>query len=213
MDAIHLYGKSAVSFQLDSGGQRWYIVGCYLARNDASTIEDVVAAISQRLHGAALLLNGYLNTDLEAQEVRAREEKITSAMSMEGLKDISGHFLQRNKTWLRDGRMWSILRGGAGGALPDRIHHGNIPLYVPECGGPGRMVQNIPLLGSRLPPQNHAYRALTRPQEADTLSYQAPDDPRRCRLTVHRGPGRNYQSTLSGTLLPVMYLARNLASH
>ena len=112
MDAIHLYGKSAVSFQLDSGGQRWYIVGCYLDRNDASTIEDVVAAISQRLHGAALLLNGYLNTDLEAQEVRAREEKITSAMSMEGLKDISGHFLQRNKTWLRDGRMWSILRGG-----------------------------------------------------------------------------------------------------
>ena len=64
METLHLYGANVVSFQLASGGQRWYIVGCYLAPYNTSTIEDIVAAIIQRPQGAALLVVGKFNTNL-----------------------------------------------------------------------------------------------------------------------------------------------------
>ena len=48
MEAIHIYGANTVSFQLESSGQWWDIVGCYLAPDNASTLEDVVAAISHQ---------------------------------------------------------------------------------------------------------------------------------------------------------------------
>ena len=54
VEVLQLYDANSVSFQLALGGQRWYIVGCYLSPYDASTIEDVVAAISQRPRGDAL---------------------------------------------------------------------------------------------------------------------------------------------------------------
>ena len=52
MEALQIYDGNVVIFQMAPGGQRWKIVGCYLAPDDASTIEDVVAAISQRPRGA-----------------------------------------------------------------------------------------------------------------------------------------------------------------
>ena len=47
MEAFHIYGANIVSFQLESSSQKWHIVGCYLAPDNASTLEDIVAAISQ----------------------------------------------------------------------------------------------------------------------------------------------------------------------
>ena len=38
VEAPCLYGANIVSFQLASGGHWWYIVGCYLAPDDTSTI-------------------------------------------------------------------------------------------------------------------------------------------------------------------------------
>ena len=35
---LQTYGKNVVSFQMASGDRRWYIVGCYVAPDDASTI-------------------------------------------------------------------------------------------------------------------------------------------------------------------------------
>ena len=33
-------------------------------------------------------------------------------MAEEGLEDMSGHFLQRQKPWLTDGQTWDMERGG-----------------------------------------------------------------------------------------------------
>ena len=46
VESLQLYGANVVIFQMASGGQRWHIVGFYLASDNAFTIEDVVAAIS-----------------------------------------------------------------------------------------------------------------------------------------------------------------------
>ena len=85
---------------------------CYLAPDDALTIEDIVAAISQRPQGAALLVVGNFYTDLAAPEGRAWDKEIAVAMAATGLEDFSGQFLPRKKPWLRDGRTWCMRRGG-----------------------------------------------------------------------------------------------------
>ena len=36
---------NVISFQLVTGGQLWYVVGCYLAPHNASTSESIVVAI------------------------------------------------------------------------------------------------------------------------------------------------------------------------
>ena len=87
-------------------------MGCYLAPGDASKIEYVVTAISQRLQGAALLVVGDFNTNFSEPEGRARDEDIAAAMATAGLEYLSGNFLPRHKPCLKDGRTWCMRRGG-----------------------------------------------------------------------------------------------------
>ena len=104
--------SNVVSFQLESGDRWWYIVGCYLAPDDASTIEDIVAAISKRPWGAALLAVGDFNTNLATTEVLEQNKGIAAALAEEGLEDMISHFLPRHKLWLKDGHPWVIHWGG-----------------------------------------------------------------------------------------------------
>ena len=52
------------SWQMVSRGKRWFVMGFYLAPNDASTIDHVVTAISRIPLGAALLMDGNANSDM-----------------------------------------------------------------------------------------------------------------------------------------------------
>ena len=112
VEAIQTHRANVVRFQLAPGDRRWYIVGCYLAPDNASTIEDVVAAIGKRPRGDMLVVVGDLNTDLAAPEVRKWDEGISAALAEEGLEDTSGHFLPRHNTWLKDGHTWAMHLGG-----------------------------------------------------------------------------------------------------
>ena len=87
-------------------------MGCYLDPDDASTIDDVVAATRNRPRGGVLLVLGDFNTGLAASEGQERDEGIAEALAEEGLKDMSGHFLPHQKTWLKNGHTWAIYRGG-----------------------------------------------------------------------------------------------------
>ena len=62
--------------------------------------------------GGALLVVVNFNTDLAAPEGRERDKGIAEALAEEGLEDMSGHFLQRHKPWLKDGIKWSMHWGG-----------------------------------------------------------------------------------------------------
>ena len=68
VEALKTYRESVFSFHLALGNRRWFIVGCYLAPENASTIEDVVVDISQRPQGSAVLVVGDFNTNLAATE-------------------------------------------------------------------------------------------------------------------------------------------------
>ena len=66
VEALHLHGANVVIFQMASGVHRWYIMGCYLDPDYDLNLEGVVAAISQRPRGAALLVARNFNSDLAA---------------------------------------------------------------------------------------------------------------------------------------------------
>ena len=74
VEAVQHFGTNAVGFQMATGDQRWYIVGCYLAPNNPFIIESVVAALKERPRGAKLLVAGDLNVNLADPEGDWREE-------------------------------------------------------------------------------------------------------------------------------------------
>ena len=59
-----------------------------------------------------LLLFGDFNTDLAVPESWERDEGGAAALAEEGLEDMSGHFLPRNKWCLKDGCTWAMHQGG-----------------------------------------------------------------------------------------------------
>ena len=86
------------SFQLESVGRRWFIFGCYLIPDYASTIEFVVLAINQRPHGDALLVAGDFDANLAAQEGNRREEDIAASMATTGLEYMTTQFFPCHKS-------------------------------------------------------------------------------------------------------------------
>ena len=106
------YGPNVIGFQQATGARRWYIVGCYLAPDDTSTIDRVVEALKERSKGAELLVAGDMNANLADPEGYWRGGDIAAALATEGLEDMLVHFLPRGRPWCRDWRTWSMLQEG-----------------------------------------------------------------------------------------------------
>ena len=86
------------------------MVGCYLAPINSKTIKSVVAVITHYPSGAKLLVASDLNMYLDVPEGNGRNEAITAALAVEGLKDISAHFLTlQTNHWDQYGRVWSMV--------------------------------------------------------------------------------------------------------
>ena len=99
-----------MSFEVETGARRWYIIGYYLAPDDTSVIECVVTALGDRPKGTALVVAGDLNTDLEDAESDRRGTEIVAAMTEEGVEDMTAHYLPRKHRWRRERPTWSIVR-------------------------------------------------------------------------------------------------------
>ena len=97
VEAVQQFGPNVIWFQLETGAQRWYIVGCYLAPNNTSEIERVVKALRERPKGAELLVAGDLNINFAATESDRREEDIETTFATEGLEDMAPHFLPQQR--------------------------------------------------------------------------------------------------------------------
>ena len=112
MEAVREYGPNVMSFKVATGARRWYIIGCYLAPNDTSTIERVVTALRDRPKHTALVVAGDLNTDLEDAENDQRGTEIAAATKEAGAEDMTTQFIPRKRRWGREGWTWSMVREG-----------------------------------------------------------------------------------------------------
>ena len=72
LEAFRLQGPNVVSFQLETGGQRWHVVGFYIAPDNALTIEDVITVTIKWFRGADILVAGDFNADLAEPERNTR---------------------------------------------------------------------------------------------------------------------------------------------
>ena len=90
-----------LSVEVVSGRRRMYIVGCYIAPDDAQTIERLVKALKDKPPGSALVVAGDLNTDLGEVEGDRRGTEISAALTEAGLEDMTAHFLPRKRRWGR----------------------------------------------------------------------------------------------------------------
>ena len=93
VEAVQKFGPNVFGFQLGTGARQWYIVGCYLAAVDTSTIENVFAALKERPMGAERVVAGDFNENLVDLEGEQRGEDIAASMETEVLEDMSAHFL------------------------------------------------------------------------------------------------------------------------
>ena len=112
VEALETYGADLARFQLALGNMWWFILGYYLAPYNASTMENIVAAISKRPRGTALLVVRNFNTDLAASEGWEWEKGISAALVEEVLEDMNGRFLPLHTPRLKDVHTWFIHRGG-----------------------------------------------------------------------------------------------------
>ena len=110
-----------------------------MAQYDASTLENVIAAIRKRPWGGVLVVAGYFNNNLATPEGQDWDEGIAAAMAEEVLNDMSGHFLPWYKPWLKDSHTWDMHRGGR-----EVIYRTN---YI--LGTYSRMFQNVEVRDAR----------------------------------------------------------------
>ena len=112
VEDVRQFGPNVLSFHLAMGERRWYIIGCYLAPEDTSTIERVVAALKERSKGTKLVVVGDLNTVLDEPENNWRGTVIVAEMIEAGVEDMTAHFLPRRHRWEQEKRTWSMVREG-----------------------------------------------------------------------------------------------------
>ena len=112
VEVIRQFDATVIACQLETGNRRWYIIGCYLAPGDDTTILDVEAAMAERLMGKELIFAGKFNVDLEKTGGWGRDKEIAAAVVMAGLEDLAGHFLLRRRACFKDRRMWEVVSQG-----------------------------------------------------------------------------------------------------
>ena len=95
-----------------TGEQQLYIIGFYLAPDDASMIERVFEALIELPKGYKLAVKGDFNADLAQPEGARTEEEIAATLAAAGLNYMPVHFLSQRRPWCWDGRTWSMVRLG-----------------------------------------------------------------------------------------------------
>ena len=84
VEAVQEYRPNFLSFEVTTRAWGWYIIGCYLAPDDAETIERLVTALGDKPRGTALIVAGDLNTNLGDTENNRRGSEIAAEMTEAG---------------------------------------------------------------------------------------------------------------------------------
>ena len=112
VEAIRQFNANAIACHLKTGDRQWYIVWCYLALFNNTTIIYVEAAMVEWPRGVELIFAEDLNLYLERTGGQGLEKEITVAVATVGIEEISAHFLplQRPCNWYQ--RTWAVVKQG-----------------------------------------------------------------------------------------------------
>ena len=94
VEAANFCTPNVLTFELVTGGDRYFVVGCYIAPTDTETVNHVRAAWNACPEGCIPLLLGDLNASLW-DPVSPRDDAIADMTDEANIVDLSRHFLQR----------------------------------------------------------------------------------------------------------------------
>ena len=94
-------------------------MGCYIAPDNASTIEAFVADIGQWPHRADILVDGDFNANLAAPEGKACDKEISAALFHRGSGRNEQPFPPMLQTVVEGWAAMVHAPRGTGGALPE----------------------------------------------------------------------------------------------
>jgi len=113
VEEVRIRHANIITFEIQTGTDRYYAVGCYIPPTDRATFAHVQGALQQCPAGCQLLLLGDLNVDLESpRRGDEREGEIVEGLDAAGLTDVSCHFTQRRKRIARGRWTWRQRRLG-----------------------------------------------------------------------------------------------------
>ena len=100
-------GPNVISFELLSGEERWYVVGCYLPPSDkgGEAHRRLEHVLGLQPEGTRLLLLGDLNADLDFPRNR-QEEVLAADLEERGLRCVTNHFVTRRRRRCRGNWTW-----------------------------------------------------------------------------------------------------------
>ena len=131
VEAVQQFGPSIVSFQLSKGERRCYIVNCYLAPDNTSAIESVVAALKERPRGAKMLVEG----DFKPVRAGGRPEgrRYCRGNGDGGNQGYVGALLPAPDLMVPGQEDMEYDPEGEGGEVPDGFHPGDRSPSIWEC--------------------------------------------------------------------------------
>ena len=94
VEAADFRTPNVLTFELVTGGDRYFVVGCYIAPTDTETVNHVRAAWDSCPEGCIPLLLGDLNASLR-DPVSPRDDAIADMTDEADIIDLSRHFRQR----------------------------------------------------------------------------------------------------------------------
>ena len=112
IEETRVRGPNIITFVVVSGGDRYYVVGCYIPPNDLTTLTHVEAAWNECPKGHIPILLGDLNIKL-ASPRNERDELIAEQVGdVMGLVNVSRQFKQRRRARAQGRWTWRMRRGG-----------------------------------------------------------------------------------------------------
>ena len=99
VEAHQKHGPNIVIFRMVMGGPIWFLMGLYLAPDNASSIEHAFGAMVQCPNRDELVVFGDLNRDIVEPEGNTWYKSIVVALVDLGPEDIYIHFLPCRIPW------------------------------------------------------------------------------------------------------------------
>ena len=109
VEATRIWHPHVLSFQLVTGRDRFFVVGCYMPPGDLEAFEAVKMAWLACPRGCKPLLIGDLNIDLDSPR-DDREDTIAEECDAMDLTEMSQHFCQPRKGLARGRWSWRMQR-------------------------------------------------------------------------------------------------------
>ena len=125
MELHQQHGLNVIKLQLATGDRFWFVAGCYLSLDDASSTDRVVRDCE-----AELMVVGDLNEKIAEKEGKRRDEAIISSLLDAGVNfrqfPPAPHLMSAGRPDMEHAQR------GEGGAVPDGLHYWDRHPSVPE---------------------------------------------------------------------------------